>query len=94
MNVGNKLAVTLLAMSGALVGPVASAQQTSTVKIIAFNDFHGNLQSLATSSAFRRWRRCSGRLRREAQEPESIQRHRACRRYDGREPVDLGVLLQ
>ena len=41
----NKLAVTLLAVGAALVGSVASAQQTATVKIIAFNDFHGNLQS-------------------------------------------------
>jgi 5'-nucleotidase len=45
MHLGSKLAVTLLAVSGALVGSVASAQQTATVKIIAFNDFHGNLQS-------------------------------------------------
>jgi 5'-nucleotidase len=48
MQLKNKLAVTLLAVSGALVGSVASAQQTTTVKIIAFNDFHGNLQSPGT----------------------------------------------
>jgi 2',3'-cyclic-nucleotide 2'-phosphodiesterase (5'-nucleotidase family) len=45
MHLGNKLAVTLQAVSGALVGSFASAQQTTTVKIIAFNDFHANLQS-------------------------------------------------